>query len=159
MSNSKVRRGSRTITTVQRARFVEHMGRTLNATASAKAAGFDRDSAYRLREKDPEFKAAWEHAVGEAIDRLHEVALDLATKGDGDYIVTKDGDVVMDPEAPGVPLRNWKRDSRVLMFLLTHYKPETFRPATHTEVTIIPADLQPDPVPTPDEPAPEKPIL
>lgn len=153
-------RGSPTITAAQRARFLDNLSKTLNVTASAVACGFDRNTAYAIRARDVDFAAAWQHAIGTATDSLQNVAMDLSIQGEVEYIVTKDGRVVMDPRNPGEPLVNRKRDSRMLMFLLTHRKPEVYRPATMIAVgSDIPAELQPDPPATPDEERPEKPVV
>lgn len=45
-----------------------------NVSVAAKAAGVLRKVAYQQRANDPEFAAAWEEAIAEAIERLEDIA-------------------------------------------------------------------------------------
>ncbi len=49
-----------TVTSRQRALFIEHLSKSANVTASARVAGFDRRTAYAHRLADPEFAADWD---------------------------------------------------------------------------------------------------
>lgn len=155
------KRGSPTITARQRALFLQAFEKTGNVARSAAFAGFDRSTAYAMQDRFPEWKAAWDEIGEGKVDELETVAWDMATVGDGDYIVTKDGGIVMDPENPEKPLRNMKRDSRMIMYLLNNLRAHKYKNTnkTETNINLIPAELQPDPKPEPDEPGPDKPIL
>jgi hypothetical protein len=55
-------------------RFLEVYRQTGNVRLSASAAGIDRDAAYRRRQKDQKFAAAWANAREDAIDTLEAEA-------------------------------------------------------------------------------------
>jgi hypothetical protein len=58
--------------------FLDAFSRTANVTASAQAASIDRSSVYTARDRDPEFRQAWDRAEEEALDRLEAAAWQLA---------------------------------------------------------------------------------
>lgn len=66
-------------TPTQRESFIEALSRSANIRASAAAAGISRDTAYRWKREDPEFSAAWDTALEDAIDTLEEEAWRRAT--------------------------------------------------------------------------------
>lgn len=53
-------------TEVRRAKFLECLAATANVRTACAAAGLSRQAAYRLRQRDPEFAAAWRDALREA---------------------------------------------------------------------------------------------
>ena len=55
--------------------FLDHFAETCNATASARAVGFDYRTAFRHRRDDPVFGAAWEEALAFGYVQLEELAL------------------------------------------------------------------------------------
>jgi hypothetical protein len=55
-------------------RFLEVFRSTCNVRLSAEAAGIDRDSAYRRRQRDPAFAERWAQAEQDAIDVLEAEA-------------------------------------------------------------------------------------
>jgi hypothetical protein len=55
----------------KRRAFLDHLAATSNAVASARVAGAGARSFYKLRERDPEFAAAWDHALDQAEPRLN----------------------------------------------------------------------------------------
>lgn len=55
---------------VRRSRFLKALKETCNVTLAARAAGAGRRTVYEHREKDPDFRAAWEEALEEAVDVL-----------------------------------------------------------------------------------------
>ena len=81
-------RGNYTVTTGQRALFLEHLAKTANVTASARKAGFDRKTAYAHRAADPEFAAEWEDALEQSIDDLEGEARRRAVDGVAEPVVS-----------------------------------------------------------------------
>ena len=61
-------------------RFIEVLGRSLNISLAARGAGVTRNTAYIHRHQFPEFAAAWDDALHEAIERLEADAYDRARK-------------------------------------------------------------------------------
>ncbi len=55
-------------------RFLELFRQTANVRLSADGAGIDRDTAYRRRQRDAAFAAAWAQAEADAIDVLEAEA-------------------------------------------------------------------------------------
>jgi hypothetical protein len=55
-------------------RFLEVLRSTCNVRLSADAAGIDRDTAYRRRQRDPEFARLWAQAEQDGIDVLEAQA-------------------------------------------------------------------------------------
>ena len=80
-------------------RFIELLRQTANVRLSADGAGIDRDTAYRRRQRDPEFAAAWRQAEADAVDVLEAEARRRA-------LTVSDN---------------------LLMFLLKAHRPERFR--------------------------------
>jgi hypothetical protein len=64
-----------------KARFLESLGETANITASAKAAGMCRPTAYKLRRSDPAFRAGWDAALLQAYEALEARVLERAMDG------------------------------------------------------------------------------
>jgi len=54
----------------RRTAFLARLRESANVSAAARAAGLSRSSAYALRSRDPEFRAAWDEALEEALDDL-----------------------------------------------------------------------------------------
>lgn len=61
--------------------FLAALRKAPHITAAAKAAGWNRSWAYRLRERDSEFAAAWDDALEEALDLCEEELHRRAFKG------------------------------------------------------------------------------
>ena len=80
-------------------RFIELVRQTANVRLSADGAGIDRDTAYRRRQRDPDFAAAWTQAEADAVDVLEAEARRRA-------LTVSDN---------------------LLMFLLKAHRPERFR--------------------------------
>jgi hypothetical protein len=57
-------------TAKRRGIFIDHLAATSNVTASAREAGMNPRSAFRLRERDPQFADEWDGALGNADARL-----------------------------------------------------------------------------------------
>lgn len=156
------RRGSPKITREQKAIFIATLKLNGNVTQSARMAGFDPSTAYDIKSVDEAFAKDWATALQIGRECLRDSLMEEAVRRarDGvDELVVSMGRVVQDPENGGY-LTVKKHSDSLMAKLLDGLDPATFRaPPSQTNVNIIPADLQPDPVPTPDEPAPEKPIL
>lgn len=54
--------------------FLQALRNSGNVRAACQAAGIDRKTAYQHRDKYPDFAAAWQDALDEAIDALEAVA-------------------------------------------------------------------------------------
>ncbi|RMF70364.1 MAG: terminase [Alphaproteobacteria bacterium] len=65
----------------QRKRFLDVLRKSANVSAAARAVGMSRSSAYQLRRQDPEFRAAWDEALEEALDLLEAELWRRALKG------------------------------------------------------------------------------
>lgn len=64
-----------------RAAFLEHLRHNANVRAACREIGHPRWTMYQLRHRDPEFAAAWDEAIEDAIDGLEEEAWRRATEG------------------------------------------------------------------------------
>lgn len=62
-------------------RFFDTLARTANVLASERAAGLGERSAYTRRQRDPEFRAAWDVALREGYANLEITALERAMHG------------------------------------------------------------------------------
>jgi hypothetical protein len=80
--------GNPTIKTHSRALFLEHLAKTANVSASARAAGFDRSTAYAHRQADPEFAAQWDDALEQSLDDLEGEARRRAYEGVAEPVVS-----------------------------------------------------------------------
>jgi TRAP-type mannitol/chloroaromatic compound transport system substrate-binding protein len=153
------RTGTPPITEAMRADFLAKLSVSANVSASAKAAGFARRTAYDMRDRDPAFAQAWDEALAESLDKLREVAFEISTGVDKP--VVSGGRIVFVKNEAGemVPLMDRVVDSQTLRFLLQAHD-ASYRPAPQKAAAeAIPAELLPDPDITPDEPGPAKPIL
>jgi hypothetical protein len=62
-------------------RVLEALAQGKSPTYAAKEAGVSRAIAYRWRQRDPKFAAAWDEAVAEGIDQLEDEAHRRAVEG------------------------------------------------------------------------------
>lgn len=99
--------------------FIEHLADSGSVTEAAQVAGMTPQSAYRLRRsrKGKQFATAWEAAIGHAMRKLTDVALDRAILGAEDRIITKDGVHIY---------TKYKPSDRLLMFLLRAHQPHIY---------------------------------
>ena len=67
--------------------FLDTLRLSCNVSASARAAGIGRATAYQWRDADPDFAEAWKEAESEAVDSLEQVAWDRATDGQSDRML------------------------------------------------------------------------
>lgn len=161
MSRRKVQRGSPRINENTWKVFLEKLRINGNATQASALVGIDRTTAYNKRNEDADFAKAWDDAVNDGRQRLADQCIEEAFRRghDGwDEPVVSQGQVVVDPENGGY-LRIRKYSDGLLSKLMDGLAPKTFKPTPQDRSNDMPAELQPDPVPTPDEPGPEKPIL
>jgi hypothetical protein len=97
-----------------RATFLSALEASGNVSASARRAGMHRGTAYRYRQADPEFRAAWDEALEVAADALEAEVRRRAVDG-------WDEPVFYDGKVCGY-IRRY--DDRLLMFLMKAYRPE-----------------------------------
>lgn len=65
----------------RRETFLAELAATCNVSAAARAAGMCPQGAYRLRDRDAGFRAAWMRALGEGYERLELMMLERAMFG------------------------------------------------------------------------------
>lgn len=102
---------------------------TGNVSAAARTADVYRTTPYAWADEDPDFKAAWEVAEQESIDRLEEEARRRAEQGVVDYVVSQ-GKLVMvpDPETgEQVPLAKRVYSDTLMVLLLKAHRPDRYR--------------------------------
>jgi hypothetical protein len=61
--------------------FLDHLSENGNISESCKLSGLARRDAYRYRESDASFKAAWDKALQIGIDAMEDEAVRRATQG------------------------------------------------------------------------------
>lgn len=93
--------------------FLESLRRSPNVSRASKAAGVDRKTAYNARAAQDQFRADWEDAIANSVDRLEAAAFRRATK-------------VSDTLA---------------IFLLKCHRPEVYNRPTEQKVTITTLDV------------------
>lgn len=89
-------------------KFIEALRNSGNVRAACQAASISRTNAYKARNNDPKFRAAWDEAIEDAIDTLEAVAWQRARGGLSD---------------------------QVLMMLLRAHRPQLYRERVQVEVT------------------------
>lgn len=109
-----------------------------NATAAADAAGIDPSTAYRARQADMEFNAAWEVAKLVAADTLRTEAWRRAVTGGRSYKFTKSGEPMVHPET-GQAYYEMVYSDALLVLLLKAYAPDEFKDRTAVETNAAPA--------------------
>lgn len=111
------KRGSRHLWRID---FLAILRRTMNVGLACAHAGVARKTAYKHRNKYPRFAQAWDDALDTALDSLEFQAFTLAmgTKGD--------------PEK-GIPAK--EPSERMLMFILSRRRPESYGDSTKVELT------------------------
>lgn len=87
--------------------FLITLGLTGNVLRSCEAAGVTRQGAYKRRDSDPAFAAAWEAAMEDAADVLEEIAWQ----------------------------RGRAQSDTLIIFLLKGLRPEKYRERYHQEVS------------------------
>jgi hypothetical protein len=110
-----------------RRRFLDHLARTGNVSAAARAAGYSRHTLYAWRRQDAEFAETWNDAVIEAVDALEQEARRRAVEGIEQPLV-HGGKFVRHEDGSIATIRQYS--DRLLEFLLKALRPERFRPET-----------------------------
>ncbi len=72
-----------------RAKFLAHLAEIPNVSRASMLAGVNVKTAYRHRDVDPRFKAAWEQAFQVGVDQIECSLMRLATKGEEEPIWMK----------------------------------------------------------------------
>lgn len=115
---------ARTNRTSQRARalFIEELRKRGNVSEAAAAASIGRRTAYELRERDPEFAAAWDEAVDAAVDAMEGEAWRRAVEGVDEPVF---GRVAKDEDGQIGVIR--KYSDSLMTTLLKAHRPEKYR--------------------------------
>lgn len=92
-----------------------------NVRASCQAAGIDRSTAYKAREKSPEFAAAWDTALEEAVDSLEAAAWTRARDG-----VQRTEPIMYQGQKVGEKVLREYSDTLMTILLKAH-RPEKYR--------------------------------
>jgi len=106
-----------------RVRFLDALAETANVTASAAIAGIHRDTAYDHRNRDEEFRAAWESALDQAVDALEAEARRRALDGTRKPVFYRG-------KRAGF-VREYS--DTLMIFLLKAHRPNKFRERVSTE--------------------------
>lgn len=89
---AKVRKPSeRSWTKSKKTEFLEVLAETCNVSEACRQAGGSTAAAYKLRQKDAAFRAAWREAIAIAYRRLELVLLERAFNGTDKIVTRKDG--------------------------------------------------------------------
>lgn len=113
--------------------FLEALSLTGNVTESAKRAGFSRDYAYEVREKDAGFASRWDSALEEACDRMELEARRRAVDGIP-RMKFHQGVAILDPRTLE-PYIEMEYSDGLLTTLLKAHRPEKFRDKSSVELT------------------------
>lgn len=108
----------RTLTTAQRARFLEHLAESANVTSSAIFAGSARQTFYDHRAADKEFAAAWDEAFEIAVDAEEAEARRRAMQGVSRPLVSG-GKVVKDDDGKTIMITEFS-DTLMVLRLKAH---------------------------------------
>ena len=75
------------LTLEKRGRFLQVLADGGSITLAAKAVGLTRFGMYQARDRDPDFKAAWDDALEGGTDGLEDEAISRAIKGKSDVLL------------------------------------------------------------------------
>ena len=101
----------------RRAVFLHHLKQGYTITGAARAAGTLQMTAYKARAADPEFKAQWDEALEEGLDRLEDEVVRRAVDGVDEPVFHR-GEVVGHVR---------KYSDTLLIFKLKGHRPERYR--------------------------------
>ena len=65
----------------RRTKFLKKLAQTANVSLSARHAEISKSALYKHRQKTPSFAAAWDDALGEALDALEQAVIERAQHG------------------------------------------------------------------------------
>lgn len=143
------------ITAKQRAAFLRALMASPNVAEACKAAGVGRSAIYALKREDETFAALWEELHQTAVDDLEGEAFKLARHGTLEPVVSA-GKLICDPKTHE-PLFIKRVIPALILRLLQAHRPDKYAPQAAPQGQ-LPLELQPDPVPVPDEAGPASPI-
>lgn len=106
---------------IWRPRFIQALRNSGNVRASCQAAGIDRSTVYKAREKSKEFAEAWDEALEEAVDTLEAAAWTRARDG-----VTRREPVMYKGEKVGEKVITEYSDQLMTLLLKAH-RPDKYR--------------------------------
>lgn len=111
-----------------RALFIAALRNSGNVRASCQAAGVERSTAYRAYQSSPEFAAAWDGALEEAIDTLEAAAWTRARDG-----VKRTEPLMYQGQKVGEKVITEYSDSLMITLLKAH-RPEKYRERFDVEI-------------------------
>lgn len=100
----------------RRTKFLKKLAQTANVSLSARHAGISKSALYKYRQTTASFAAAWDDALGEALDALEQAVIERASMG-----VEKP--VFFGGEQIGA-VRNYS--DALAMFMLRAHRPEVY---------------------------------
>ena len=109
----------------QKAAFLANLATTGDVSASCKASGLPRSTAYEWRDADPEFRAEWEKAQDQGTDALEDEAIRRGREGFEEPVFYQ-----------GVPVGTVRKYSDALLtFMLKGRRPEKFKDRVANELS------------------------
>lgn len=97
--------------------FLEELRKQGNVSGACTVSLYPRQRAYELRNRDPDFAAAWDDALDEAVDTLEKEAWRRACKGNAEPVY-QNGEKIGEVR---------KYSDTLLIFLLKGHRPKRFR--------------------------------
>jgi hypothetical protein len=119
--------------TDQRARFLKHLAKTCNVTASAEVAMVNRATVYRWRGEIEAFREAWDDAMEQATDALEAEARRRALEGTPEPLTCKDGLIYGED---GKPVMVLKFSDTLMALLLKAHRPDRFRERSTVDMNV-----------------------
>jgi hypothetical protein len=113
-------------TAARRETFLEVLAQTANVTAACAAVAKNKSGAYALRRRDAVFARRWDDAIDTALDQLVAVAVERVMFGTVKMVVRGSGE----------PVAIREYSDRLLMFLLSHRRPNEYARLAGPRVTI-----------------------
>lgn len=105
--------------------FLAALRKSPNVAAAARKAGYTRQWVYKLRQEDEDFAAAWDDAIGEAMDTAEGEIYRRAVRGVVRKVFYRDQ--VIDT------VREYS--DTLLIFLAKAHRPEVYRETVRSELT------------------------
>lgn len=133
-------------TKAARDHFLEVLRATASPTRAAAAAGVSRTCAYLARDRDLEFRVAWDAAVELAMDRLVEESFRRAVDGVEEPVVQGGHVVAVRDPSTGEerPLSVTRYSDRLLEIMLKWRYPEKFAERMRADVKVEGLGLAPE---------------